>query len=175
MTANDTPLRLKTGLAEMLKGGVIMDVTTVGQARIAEDSGACAVMALERVPSDIRKDGGVARMARIDIIEAIMGEVSIPVMAKSRIGHFYEAKLLEVCHRPTVPYFPYSSPYSWTHLLAAARLPRRVAAAACASVGRRFSFPAISRAPASWLCPADRPRTHPGSIRRDLETLRFAA
>ncbi|GJM23521.1 MAG: pyridoxal 5'-phosphate synthase lyase subunit PdxS [Planctomycetota bacterium] len=95
MSESTTPLRLKTGLAEMLKGGVIMDVTNVEQARIAEDAGACAVMALERVPSDIRKDGGVARMARIDIIEAIMGEVSIPVMAKARIGHFAEAQVLQ--------------------------------------------------------------------------------
>jgi pyridoxal 5'-phosphate synthase pdxS subunit len=93
--ASPTPLRLKTGLAEMLKGGVIMDVTTAEQAKIAEDAGACAVMALERVPSDIRKDGGVARMARIDIIEAIMKTVSIPVMAKCRIGHFTEARVLE--------------------------------------------------------------------------------
>jgi pyridoxal 5'-phosphate synthase pdxS subunit len=90
-----TPLRLKTGLAEMLKGGVIMDVTTAEQAKIAEEAGACSVMALERVPSDIRKDGGVARMARIDIIEAIMKTVSIPVMAKCRIGHFTEARILE--------------------------------------------------------------------------------
>jgi pyridoxal 5'-phosphate synthase pdxS subunit len=90
-----TPLRLKTGLAQMLEGGVIMDVTTVEQAKIAEGAGACAVMALERVPSDIRKDGGVARMARIDVIEAIMGAVSIPVMAKCRIGHFAEARVLE--------------------------------------------------------------------------------
>ncbi len=94
-TSSGTPLRLKTGLAEMLKGGVIMDVTTVEQARIAEESGACAVMALERVPSDIRKDGGVARMARIDIIESIMATVSIPVMAKCRIGHFTEAEVLQ--------------------------------------------------------------------------------
>lgn len=95
MSENATPLRLKTGLAEMLKGGVIMDVTNVEQAAIAEQAGACAVMALERVPSDIRKDGGVARMARIDIIEAIMGVVSIPVMAKARIGHFAEAAVLQ--------------------------------------------------------------------------------
>ena len=95
MTEAQTPLRLKTGLAEMLKGGVIMDVTTVDQAKIAEESGACAVMALERVPSDIRKDGGVARMARIDVIEAIMSTVSIPVMAKARIGHFAEAQVLQ--------------------------------------------------------------------------------
>lgn len=95
MSQSPTPLRLKTGLAEMLKGGVIMDVTTVEQAKIAEQAGACAVMALERVPSDIRRDGGVARMARIDIIEAIMGVVSIPVMAKARIGHFAEAQVLQ--------------------------------------------------------------------------------
>src|SRR5215510_7271446 len=88
-------LRLKTGLAEMLKGGVIMDVTTPEQAKIAEDAGACAVMALERVPADIRKEGGVARMARIDVIEQIMKVVSIPVMAKCRIGHFAEARVLE--------------------------------------------------------------------------------
>src|SRR6202142_3475389 len=87
--------RLKVGLAEMLKGGVIMDVTNAGQAKIAEDAGASAVMALERVPSDIRKDGGVARMARIDIMEAIMRTVTIPVMAKARIGHFMEARILE--------------------------------------------------------------------------------
>ena len=87
--------RLKTGLAEMLKGGVIMDVTNAEQAKIAEDAGACAVMALERVPSDIRKEGGVARMANIGIIEEIMRTVSIPVMAKARIGHFTEAKILE--------------------------------------------------------------------------------
>jgi pyridoxal 5'-phosphate synthase pdxS subunit len=88
--------RLKVGLAEMLKGGVIMDVTNVEQAKIAEDAGASAVMALERVPSDIRKDGGVARMANIEIIEAIMQTVHIPVMAKARIGHFMEARILEV-------------------------------------------------------------------------------
>ena len=87
--------RLKTGLAEMLKGGVIMDVTTVEQAKIAEGAGACAVMALERVPSDIRKDGGVARMASIKIIREIMKTVSIPVMAKVRIGHFSEAQILQ--------------------------------------------------------------------------------
>jgi pyridoxal 5'-phosphate synthase pdxS subunit len=86
---------LKTGLAEMLKGGVIMDVTTVDQARIAEDAGAAAVMALERVPSDIRRDGGVARMADPSMIESIMAAVSIPVMAKCRIGHFAEARVLE--------------------------------------------------------------------------------
>ncbi len=86
---------LKVGLAEMLKGGVIMDVTTPEQARIAEDAGATAVMALERVPADIRKEGGVARMAAIEVIEAIQRTVSIPVMAKVRIGHLSEARVLE--------------------------------------------------------------------------------
>jgi len=87
--------RVKVGLAEMLKGGVIMDVTTAEQAKIAEDAGACAVMALERVPADIRKEGGVARMAMTRIIREIMDTVSIPVMAKVRIGHFVEAQVLE--------------------------------------------------------------------------------
>jgi pyridoxal 5'-phosphate synthase pdxS subunit len=86
---------VKVGLAEMLKGGVIMDVTNAEQAKIAEDAGASAVMALERVPSDIRKEGGVARMANIAIMEAIMKTVTIPVMAKARIGHFMEARILE--------------------------------------------------------------------------------
>jgi pyridoxal 5'-phosphate synthase pdxS subunit len=88
-------LTLKTGLAEMLKGGVIMDVTTADQAKIAEDAGAVAVMALERVPADIRKEGGVARMADPEVITRIMEVVSIPVMAKCRIGHFAEARVLE--------------------------------------------------------------------------------
>ena len=88
-------LTLKTGLAEMLKGGVIMDVTTPEQAKIAEDAGAVAVMALERVPADIRKEGGVARMADPEVITRIMDAVSIPVMAKCRIGHFAEARVLE--------------------------------------------------------------------------------
>ena len=87
--------RLNVGLAEMLKGGVIMDVTNVEQAKIAEDAGASAVMALERVPSDIRKEGGVARMANIEIMEAIKKAVHIPLMAKARIGHFMEARILE--------------------------------------------------------------------------------
>ncbi len=87
--------RVKVGLAEMLKGGVIMDVTNVEQAQIAERAGACAVMALERVPADIRKEGGVARMASPKIIREIMAAVSIPVMAKVRIGHFAEAQVLE--------------------------------------------------------------------------------
>src|SRR5690242_3455532 len=87
--------RVNVGLAEMLKGGVIMDVTNAEQAKIAEDAGASAVMALERVPADIRKEGGVARMANIAVIEEIQKTVSIPVMAKARIGHFMEARILE--------------------------------------------------------------------------------
>jgi len=88
-------LRVKRGLAEMLKGGVIMDVTTADQAKIAEDAGAVSVMALERVPADIRAEGGVARMADLRKIEEIMEAVTIPVMAKCRIGHFVEAQVLE--------------------------------------------------------------------------------
>src|SRR5437868_2357726 len=91
----DDNFRLKVGLAEMLKGGVIMDVTNAEQAVIAEKAGAAAVMALERVPADIRKEGGVARMAPISKIREIMAQVSIPVMAKARIGHFMEARILE--------------------------------------------------------------------------------
>jgi len=88
-------MRVKSGLADMLKGGVIMDVTNAEQAKIAEDAGACAVMALERVPSDIRAQGGVARMADPTKIQEIQGCVSIPVMAKARIGHFVEAQILQ--------------------------------------------------------------------------------
>ena len=91
----DETFRVKVGLAEMLKGGVIMDVTNAEQALIAEKAGAAAVMALERVPADIRKEGGVARMAPINKIREIMQTVSIPVMAKARIGHFMEARILE--------------------------------------------------------------------------------
>ena len=87
--------RVKRGLAEMLKGGVIMDVVTPDQAKVAEDAGACAVMALERVPADIRRDGGVARMSDPEMIEGIKAAVSIPLMAKARIGHFVEAQILE--------------------------------------------------------------------------------
>jgi pyridoxal 5'-phosphate synthase pdxS subunit len=92
---NNSLWRVKVGLAEMLKGGVIMDVTNAEQAKIAEEAGACSVMALERVPSDIRKEGGVARMAAPRVIREIMETVSIPVMAKVRIGHFAEAQVLE--------------------------------------------------------------------------------
>lgn len=92
---NQESFKVKVGLAEMLKGGVIMDVTNAEQAEIAEKAGACAVMALERVPADIRKEGGVARMASIKKIKEIMEKVSIPVMAKCRIGHIAEAQILE--------------------------------------------------------------------------------
>jgi pyridoxal 5'-phosphate synthase pdxS subunit len=95
MNFTSEQFRLKVGLAEMLKGGVIMDVVNAEQALIAENAGASAVMALERVPSDIRKEGGVARMSQIRIIREIMNAVSIPVMAKVRIGHFTEARILE--------------------------------------------------------------------------------
>lgn len=96
MILNDEQFRLKVGLAEMLKGGVIMDVVNAEQALIAERAGACAVMALERVPSDIRKEGGVARMSPVAMIRGIQDcNLSIPVMAKARIGHFMEARVLE--------------------------------------------------------------------------------
>src|SRR6202522_1577228 len=92
---NTSTTKTKVGLAEMLKGGVIMDVVDAEQARIAEDAGAVAVMALERVPAQIRKEGGVARASDPSIIKAIQKAVSIPVMAKCRIGHFAEARILE--------------------------------------------------------------------------------
>jgi pyridoxal 5'-phosphate synthase pdxS subunit len=92
---DEATFRVKAGLAEMLKGGVIMDVVTAEQARVAEDAGACAVMALERVPADIRRDGGVARMSDPAMIRGIQEAVTIPVMAKARIGHFAEAQVLE--------------------------------------------------------------------------------
>jgi pyridoxal 5'-phosphate synthase pdxS subunit len=95
MDLQDSQFRVKVGLAEMLKGGVIMDVTTAEQAKIAEDAGAVAVMALERVPADIRVQGGVARMSSVDMIQEIQETVSIPVMAKVRIGHIAEARILE--------------------------------------------------------------------------------
>src|ERR1700674_1483442 len=95
MVHDEGTFAVKTGHAEMLKGGVIMDVVTAEQARIAQDAGACAVMALERVPADIRRDGGVARMSDPTMIRAIQDAVSIPVMAKARIGHFAEAQVLE--------------------------------------------------------------------------------
>src|SRR5687768_6195491 len=95
ITPTTGTFRVKRGLAEMLKGGVIMDVVDPEQAKIAEDAGAVAVMALERVPSDIRRDGGVARMSDPAMIEGIQAAVTIPVMAKARIGHIAEAQVLE--------------------------------------------------------------------------------
>ncbi|MEM8618338.1 MAG: pyridoxal 5'-phosphate synthase lyase subunit PdxS [Actinomycetota bacterium] len=95
MTRTTGTFPVKSGLAEMMKGGVIMDVVTPGQAKVAEDAGAVAVMALERVPADIRRDGGVARMSDPEMIAGIQDVVSIPVMAKARIGHFVEAQILE--------------------------------------------------------------------------------
>ena len=111
---DEATFRVKAGLAEMLKGGVIMDVVTPEHAKVAEDAGAAAVMALERVPADIRRDGGVARMSDPMMIRGIQEAVSIPVMAKARIGHFAEAQVLEalevdyvdeseVSHPPTRP------------------------------------------------------------------------
>src|SRR6201984_2587179 len=94
-TSQTGTARVKRGMAELLKGGVIMDVVTPEQAKIAEDAGAVAVMALERVPADIRAQGGVARMSDPDMIEGIINTVSIPVMAKARIGHFVEAQVLQ--------------------------------------------------------------------------------
>ena len=95
INTSNSDFNVKVGLAEMLKGGAIMDVTNAEQAKIAEDAGACAVMALERIPSDIRRDGGVARMSDPDMIQAIKDTVSIPVMAKCRIGHFAEAQIIQ--------------------------------------------------------------------------------
>ena len=95
MNSSNGDFNVKVGLAEMLKGGAIMDVTNAEQAKIAEDAGACAVMALERIPSDIRRDGGVARMSDPDMIQQIKNTVSIPVMAKCRIGHFAEAQIIQ--------------------------------------------------------------------------------
>jgi pyridoxal 5'-phosphate synthase pdxS subunit len=107
--------RVKRGMAEMLKGGVIMDVVTPEQARVAEDAGAVAVMALERVPADIRRDGGVARMSDPDMIDAIRAEVSIPVMAKARIGHFVEAQVLQAIGVDYVDESEVLTPADWTH------------------------------------------------------------
>jgi len=107
--------RVKRGLAEMLKGGVIMDVVTAEQARIAEDAGAVAVMALERVPADIRAEGGVARMSDPDLIDAIISTVSIPVMAKARIGHFVEAQVLEALKVDYIDESEVLSPADYVH------------------------------------------------------------
>ncbi|WP_396652008.1 pyridoxal 5'-phosphate synthase lyase subunit PdxS [Microbacterium sp. SMR1] len=107
--------RVKRGLAEMLKGGVIMDVVTADQARIAEDAGAVAVMALERVPADIRAQGGVARMSDPDLIDEIIASVSIPVMAKARIGHFVEARVLQELGVDYIDESEVLSPADYTH------------------------------------------------------------
>jgi pyridoxal 5'-phosphate synthase pdxS subunit len=107
--------RVKRGMAEMLKGGVIMDVVTAEQARIAEDAGAVAVMALERVPADIRAQGGVARMSDPDVIEQIIATVSIPVMAKARIGHFVEAQVLQSLGVDYVDESEVLTPADYTH------------------------------------------------------------
>lgn len=103
----------QVGLAQMLKGGVIMDVTTPEEARIAEEAGAVAVMALERVPADIRKDGGVARMSDASVIKAIKEAVTIPVMAKARIGHFVEAQILEALDVDYIDESEVSSGHQW--------------------------------------------------------------
>ena len=107
--------RVKRGMAEMLKGGVIMDVVNVEQAKIAEDAGACAVMALERVPADIRAQGGVARMSDPDMIQQIQDSVSIPVMAKVRIGHFVEAQILESLGVDYIDESEVLTPADYTH------------------------------------------------------------
>jgi len=107
--------RVKRGMAEMLKGGTIMDVVNVEQAKIAEDAGACAVMALERVPADIRAQGGVARMSDPDMIQKIQASVSIPVMAKVRIGHFVEAQILETLNVDYIDESEVLTPADYTH------------------------------------------------------------
>ena len=107
--------RVKRGMAEMLKGGVIMDVVDVEQAKIAQDAGACAVMALERVPADIRAQGGVARMSDPDMIQKIQAAVSIPVMAKVRIGHFVEAQILETLNVDYIDESEVLTPADYTH------------------------------------------------------------
>ncbi len=114
MTETGTSL-VKRGMAEQLKGGVIMDVVTPEQARIAEDAGAVAVMALERVPADIRRDGGVARMSDPDMIDGIKAEVTIPVMAKARIGHFVEAQVLQAIGVDYIDESEVLSPADWAH------------------------------------------------------------
>src|SRR5664279_3109638 len=114
-TEQPSTTRVKRGLAEMLKGGVIMDVVTADQAKIAEDAGAVAVMALERVPADIRSQGGVARMSDPDLIDGIIAAVSIPVMAKARIGHFVEAQVLEALKVDYVDESEVLTPADYSH------------------------------------------------------------
>lgn len=115
MSESTGTARVKRGMAEMLKGGVIMDVVNVEQAKIAEEAGACAVMALERVPADIRAQGGVARMSDPDMIEAIQAAVSIPVMAKVRIGHFAEAQIIESLGVDYIDESEVLTPADYTH------------------------------------------------------------
>lgn len=137
--------KVKGGLAQMLKGGVIMDVVNAGQARIAEESGAVAVMALERVPADIRRDGGVARMSDPKMIKEVKAAVTLPVMAKCRIGHFVEAQILQELGAP---------------LIARPHAHRRPPAARHARIPARPH--ALTRAPHSA------PRANPSSPRRRL-------
>ena len=127
-TVIGSPL-VKRGLADMLKGGVIMDVVTPEQARIAEDAGAVAVMALERVPADIRAQGGVARMSDPDLITAIIETVSIPVMAKARIGHFVEAQVLEHLKVDYIDESEVLSPADYSHTSTSTPSPCRSSAA----------------------------------------------
>ena len=122
-------LRLKTGLAEMLKGGVIMDVMNVEQARIAEEAGAVSVMALERVPAMIRAEGGVARMASPKLIKQIMAAVTIPVMAKARIGHFAEAQILQTLGVDFIDESEVLTPADETYHIDKHASPRRSSAA----------------------------------------------
>ena len=112
---DEATFRVKAGLAEMLKGGVIMDVVDAEQAKIAEDAGAVAVMALERVPADIRAQGGVARMSDPDLIDGIIEAVSIPVMAKARIGHFVEAQVLQALGVDYIDESEVLTPADYTH------------------------------------------------------------
>src|SRR6478609_5747346 len=108
---DEATFRVKAGLAEMLKGGVIMDVVNAEQAKIAEDAGAAAVMALERVPADIRRDGGVARMSDPILVKGIQEAVTIPVMAKARIGHFVEAQVLEALEVDYIDKWAFKVPF----------------------------------------------------------------
>src|ERR1700744_6424860 len=112
---SEATFTVKSGLAEMLKGGVIMDVVTPDQAKIAEDAGAAAVMALERVPADIRRDGGVARMSDPEMIRGIQEAVTIPVMAKCRIGHFAEAQILQALEIDYIDESEVLTPADWEH------------------------------------------------------------
>ena len=130
-------------MAQMLKGGVIMDVTTVEEARIAEEAGATAVMALERVPADIRKEGGVARMSDPSMITAIKKAVTIPVMAKARIGHFVEAQILEALGCDYIDESEVSTELEWLDVL--------TEVLSCMASGRHMPLLLLSAAPLSYL------------------------